>query len=139
MEPRLNRQVTVKLEKPVFARLWAIAAQEGISVAEVVRQIVDEHFREESARMGTPVVEDAMRRVTEPHVDKLAGLITYAGLAAATSAWLGKALLNLLTDVDPNEVWDQAMARAKTSLRRTMEETEEVDDDQDQGATISEN
>lgn len=138
MEPRLTHQVNVKFDKPGFAKLCAEAQSQGITVAELVRQMVEERLQGESARMGAPVVEDAVRRVTEPHVDRLAGLITYAGLAAATSAWLGKALLNLLTDVDPNEVWDQAMARAKTSLRRTMEETEEVDDDQDQRATVSE-
>ncbi|MHB1127970.1 MAG: hypothetical protein ACYC2T_13650 [Bacillota bacterium] len=126
-----KRQVAVMLDTPVFARLWAEAMAEGISVAEVVRRIIDERIRDESARLGAPVVEDAMRRVIESHVDRLAGLVAHAGIAAGTSAWLVKALVNLLTQVDPDEAWDQAVTRAKTGLRRSMKGSEEVEDDQD--------
>jgi len=127
----MKRRVAVMLDTPVFAKLWAEAQAEGVSVAEVVRRIIDDRVRGESARLGAPVVEDTVRRVIEPHVDRLAGLIAHAGIAAGTSAWLAKALVNLLTQVDPDEAWDQAVARAKTGLRRSMKGTEEVEDDQD--------
>lgn len=81
--------------------------------------------------MGAPVVEDAVRRVMEPHIDKLAGLIAHAGIAAGTAAWLSKALVNLLTRVDPDDAWDHAVARAKTALRRSLRRAEVTDDDQD--------
>lgn len=128
-----KRQVAVMLDTPVFARLWAEAHAEGVSVAEVVRRIIDERIRGDSARLGVPVVEDAVRRVIEPHVDRLAGLVAHAGVAAGTSAWLAKALVNLLTQVDPDDAWDQAVARAKTGLRRSMRaEEDEDEDEQDQ-------
>jgi len=130
MEPRLSEQVSVRFDKPTFIKLSVAAAAERITIAEQVRRIVQAHYREESARMGMPVVEEAFRRVIEPHIEELAGLITHTGIAAGTSAWLAKALVNLLTQVDPDEAWDQAVARAKTGLRRSMKGAEAVDDDQ---------
>ncbi|TDA70302.1 MAG: hypothetical protein D9V47_01815 [Clostridia bacterium] len=75
----------------------------GVSVAEVVRRIIDERIRGDSARLGVLVVEDAVRRVMEPHVDRLAGMLAHAGVAAGAAAWLARALVNLLTQVDPDE------------------------------------
>lgn len=127
MEPRLSHQVSVRFDKPMFAKLWAASTAEGITVAEQVRRIVEAYFRGESARVGAPVVEDAIRRVMEPHIDRLAGMIAHNGVAAGTAAWLAKALVNLLTEVDPDDAWDQAMARAKAGVRRSMKENTEVD------------
>lgn len=127
-----KRQVAVMLDMPVFSRLWADAQAEGISVAEVVRRIIDERIRGDSAHLGVPVVEDAVRRVIEPHVDRLAGMLAHTGVAAGTAAWLAKALVNLLTQVDPDDAWDQAVARAKTGLRRSMSTAEDDEDEQDQ-------
>jgi len=115
-----KKQVAVMLDMPVFTRLWAEAQAEGVSVAEVVRRIIDERIRGESARLGVPVVENAVRRVIKPHVDQLAGMLAHAGIAACTSAWLGRALVNLLTQVEPDEAWEQAVAQAKTGLRRSL-------------------
>jgi hypothetical protein len=128
MEPRLSEQVSVRFDKPTFIKLSVAAAAERITIAEQVRRIVQAHYREESARMGMPVVEEAIRRVIEPHIE---GLITHTGVAAGTSAWLAKALVNLLTQIDPDEAWDQAVARAKAGLRRSMKGAEAVNDDQD--------
>lgn len=127
MQPRLNRQVNVRFNTTVYTKLLTEAETQGISIAEVVRRIVEEYMRSESARQGYPVVEDAVRRVIEPHVEKLAGMIAHNGVAAGTAAWLAKALVNLLTEVDPDDAWDQAMARAKAGVRRSMKENTEVD------------
>ncbi|TDA67848.1 MAG: hypothetical protein D9V47_10085 [Clostridia bacterium] len=126
-----KRRVAVMVDTPVFARLWAEAQAEGVSVAEVVRRIIDERIRGDSARLGVPVVEDAVRRVMEPHVDRLAGMLAHAGVAAGTAAWLARALVNLLTQVDPDEAWEQAVARAKTGLRRSLKAAEEDEDEED--------
>jgi len=83
--PRLEENLSLKVSREVFIKLQTEAELNKTTLSKVVRRIIDQHFENQSARIGTAVVEDAVRRVIEPHVDQLAGLITYSGLAAATS------------------------------------------------------
>lgn len=131
-EERLNRQVKVRFDTPTFARIWADAEANGVTIAETVRRIVEDFYKYQSARVGAAVVADVLRDVIEPHVDRLAGMLAHAGIAAGTSAWLVRALVNLLTQVDPDEAWEQAVARAKTGLRRSLKAAEEDEGEEDQ-------
>ncbi|TDA65764.1 MAG: hypothetical protein D9V47_01085 [Clostridia bacterium] len=128
MTAKLEGKITAKVSRQVYAELQTQARVQGLTMSELVRNILDEHLRNEAARLGVPVVEDAIRRVIEPHVDQLAGMLAHAGIAAGTAAWLNKALVNLLKDVDPDEAWDQAVARAKAGLRRSMRVGEQKED-----------
>lgn len=128
MTAKLEGKITAKVSRQVYAELQAQARVQGLTMSELVRNILDEHLRNEAARLGAPVVEDAIRRVIEPHVDQLAGMLAHAGIAAGTAAWLNRALVNLLTDVNPGEAWDQAVARAKAGLRRSMRVGEQKED-----------
>lgn len=130
MSQRLDRQVKVRFDTPTYARILSESEVNGVSAAETVRRVVEEFYQQQSARMGAAVVEDTLRRVIEPHIDQLAALITYAGVSAGTSAWLAKALMNLLTQVDSDEAWDQAVARAKVGLRRSLKGTGDIDDEE---------
>lgn len=130
MSQRLDRQVKVRFDTPTYARIISEAEVNEISAAETVRRVVEKFYQQQSARLGAAVVEDTLQRVIEPHIDQLAALITHACLSAGTSAWLAKALLNLLTQVDPDEAWDQAVARAKVGLRRSMMGMEDVVDEE---------
>lgn len=130
MRPRLSEQVSVRFDKVVFVKLSAAAAAENTTIAEQIRWIVEKHFSNESAELGVNTVETALRRVIEPHIDQLAGLVTNACISAGTSAWLAKAIINLLTQVDPDEAWEQAVGRAKVGLRRSMRDIKEASDEE---------
>lgn len=120
MTAKLEEKITAKVSRQVYAELQAKAQVQGLTSSELVRNILDEYLRNEAARLGVPVVEDAIRRVVEPHVDQLAGMLAHAGIAAGTATLLNRVLVNLLTDVNPDEAWDRTVARAKAGLHRSM-------------------
>lgn len=130
MVPRLEEKITTKVSKEVYALLQAEAMVQDSTVSEVVRRIIDQHLAYEAVRMGSRVIEDAIRLAIEPHIDRLATLITHTGISTGTAAWLGKALVNKLTRVDPDEAWNQAVARAKVGLQRSIRGIEEDFDEE---------
>lgn len=117
----LTHQVNVKFEKAVFANLWARAQGEGTTVAEVVRRMVMAQLAQGAAEQSTGTVEDTLRRVLEPQVDRLASLVALGVIEAGAAAQIGKALAGKLiqpsrTDLDA--LWEEAHERAKAVLRR---------------------
>lgn len=122
-----KRQVSVMVLDDVYSRLKAEAETEGVSIAEIVRAIIYKHQSDQGAKIGAYVVEDAVQRVTGPQIDRLASLIAHTAIASGTSAWLVRALLNLTTDVNTENAWDQAVAEARAGLRRVF--SQEVNTD----------
>ena len=85
MNTKLEEKITAKVSRQVYAEPQAQARVQGLTIGELVRDILDildEHLRNEAARLGLPVVENAIRRVIEPHVDQLAGMLAHVGIAA---------------------------------------------------------
>lgn len=115
---RLSESVAVRFNLDIYSRLQADAQAENISMSEVVRQIVEQHYQKQGAELGLPVIEEALRRVLVPHVDRLAGLSAHAGIAAGMSAWLSRRLLKELTEVDTGDVWVKVHALSKENLKR---------------------
>lgn len=118
-----KKQIAVALPRETYMLLKAEAETEGVSIPEVVRQIIHQHQTDRAAKIGAYVVEDAVRRVINPHIDQLASLIAHTAIASGTSAWLVRALLNLTTDVNTQDAWDQAVVESRASLRRVFSRT----------------
>lgn len=117
----LTHQVNVKFEKSAFATLWARAQGEGTTVAEVVRRMVMDQLAYGAAEQSTGAVEDTLRRVLEPQVDRLASLIALGVIEAGAAAQIGKALTAKLIQpsrADLDTLWGEAHERAKAVLRR---------------------
>jgi hypothetical protein len=119
-----KKQIAVALPRETYMLLKAEAETKGISIPEVVRQVIHQHQTDRAAKIGAYVVEDAVRRVTGPQIDRLADLIAHTAIAAGTSAWLVRALLNLTTDVNTQDAWDQAVAESRAGLHRVFTRTE---------------
>lgn len=122
-----KKQIAVALPLETYILLRAEAETKGISIPEVVRQVLHQHQTDHAAKVGAYVVEDAVRRVTGPQIDRLAALLAHTAIASGTSAWLVRALLNLTTDISTEEAWDQAVAEARAGLRRAS--SQEVNTD----------
>ncbi|MBZ4687335.1 MAG: hypothetical protein JG764_968 [Clostridiales bacterium] len=127
MEKRLGEMIGVRFGKKISSRLKAEAEAEGISVSEKVREIVEKHYQRECTRESLPALENALRKIVDRHVERLAGLCVHAGIAAGTSAWLVRSILKKEYGADTTpEIWAQAVTRAKENLKRgTMEERKE--------------
>jgi len=124
MEKRLGEIATVRFNKKISSRLKAEAEAEGITVSEKVRDIVEKHYRQECTRESLPEVEEALRRIIDRHVERLAGLSVHAGIAAGTSAWLVRSLLKKeFGSKVISKLWTESISKSKQNLRRgTMEE-----------------
>jgi hypothetical protein len=93
--------------------LEAEARRRKVSVAEVIRVALQEHFARDAEHRVLPLLQEALA----PHVDRLAALAAKTYVAAAAAAWQA----NWLVDVakgDPTEVMRAAVARAHVDLRR---------------------
>ena len=97
--------------------LQAEARSRGVSVAEVLRQALQEHLSRRAEHHVLPVLSEAMA----PHVDRLAALMDKAIVAAGTAAWEVNHLIGKDTTRPPShavEMMRASVARAVMDLRR---------------------
>lgn len=124
----LTHQVNVRFEKVIFANLWARAQGEGTTVAEVVRRMVMAQLAHGAAEQSAGAVEDTLRRVLEPHVERLASLIALGVIEAGAAAQIGQALAVKLVQPGREQLdalWAEAHERARAVLRRPVAAGEE--------------
>ncbi len=109
--------------EPLQVRLAAIdrdalrseAAAKGTTLAEVVRQAIREHLSRQTLARSLPLLDQALGK----HIDRLAGLIAKAFVAADMANWQARALIAaLVPDQEPHAVMQEARTRALTDLRR---------------------
>ena len=94
--------------------LEAAAEARGVSVAEVIRQAVQEHLaRREGDRM-IPLLDETLSK----HVDRLAALLAKVYVAAASASWQANYLVGRDPKADPVDIMRAAVTRALVDLRR---------------------
>lgn len=107
--------VTVRYDDPTFAALQLEAQSRHLSLAEVVRGAVGEHLARQTLARALPLLDAAFGK----HVDRLAGLLAKAFVAAGMASWQARALIAaLVPDQDAAAVMRQARLRALADLRR---------------------
>lgn len=68
-----KRVVSIRLDTPVFARLWAEAQTAGVSVSETARRRLEVSLREGDVSLAAGVVEEALRRPVHHRCGEEAG------------------------------------------------------------------
>lgn len=105
----------VRFSPTDMAALEAEARGKSVPLAEVVRQSVAEHLARQTAARTVPILDACLGK----HVDRLAGLIAKAFIAADMANWQTRALVAaLVLDQQPDAVMREARARALVDLRR---------------------
>lgn len=94
--------ITVRYDEGTYAALTAEAARRKVSVAEVVRQAVQQHLAAEAAPVLMPevatILESTLERVLGRHVNRLASIGSRAVIEAAWSKWLLVAIIERSAD-----------------------------------------
>jgi hypothetical protein len=113
-----------------MSQLKLKSEEEGVAVAEMGREIITNFLQKQKAIDVIPEIEDALRRVMLPYIERLLAITVHGSIAAGTAAWLSRAVLKQLTDLEVEEVWVEAVERSKSNLRRgtMLEPKEEVVD-----------
>ncbi|MGC8489119.1 MAG: hypothetical protein ACP5QO_13025 [Clostridia bacterium] len=92
------------------------AAAKGTTLAEIARQAVREHLSRQTLARAVPLLDQALGK----HVDRLAGLIAKAFVAADMANWQARALVAaLVSDQRPDVVMREARVRSLADLRRS--------------------
>lgn len=123
---RLMVRITAKLEK----QLQAEAARRGLSVANLVRDILEQALGEEAAGLaakeGREALEEAIKRAIKPEINRLAKLIYRAGHAAAAAMYLNTQAIADMGKHDAVEMYHMARKKAANYFRENFEEEDEV-------------
>ena len=94
--------------------LHAEARSRGVSVAEVLRQALQEHLARRAEHRVLPLLSEALA----PHIDRLAALITKAIVTAGVAAWEVNYLIGLEPKSNATVMMRASLARAVLDLRR---------------------
>ena len=115
-------QVRLSASDREALRVEALA--KGTSIAEVARDAISEHLARKTLARAVPLLDRALGK----HIDRLAGLIAKAFIAADMANWQARALVAaLVQDQEPDAVMREARVRAFADLRRN--EADIGDDD----------
>lgn len=115
---RLSKRVTTRYSKDIYDKIESDAKKNDMRISEYIRKIVEDHYLKESADAGLEVVEDALKRVMNPYIDRLAELSAHSAVAAGMSAWLTRSLMKELTNVDTEDAWEKSYALSSVCLKR---------------------
>ena len=108
------QEVKTRLAPDDAAMLEAAAEARGVSVAEVVRQAVQEYLARREGDRVLPWMDEALSK----HVDRLAALITKAIVTAGVAAWEVNYLIGLEPKSNATVMMRASLARAVLDLRR---------------------
>lgn len=114
---KFAKMIQIRVTEDLDKRLKAEATKRGLSVANLVRDILAQALAERAALEGRDVLDRAIRRATKPGEDRLARLIVKAATAAATSMYLNTQALADLGKHDAVELYQQARRKAVAYLR----------------------
>lgn len=114
---KFAKMIQIRVTEDLDKRLKAEATKRGLSVANLVRDILAQALAERAALEGQDVLDRAIRRATKPGEDRLARLIVKAATAAATSMYLNTQALADLGKHDAVELYQQARKKAVAYLR----------------------
>lgn len=118
---RFVKRLMVRIPEKLERRLRAEATRRGLSVANLVRDILEQALSEEAAglaaREGREALEEVVRKAIKPEMDRLAKLISRAGHAAAAAMYLNTQAIADMGKHDAVEMYHMARKKAATYFR----------------------
>ncbi|GAF27414.1 uncharacterized protein encoded in hypervariable junctions of pilus gene clusters [Moorella thermoacetica Y72] len=114
---KFTRLIQIRITEDLDKRLRAEATRRELSVAVLVRDILEKALTEEAAIDGRQALDQAIRRAIKKDVDRLAGLLVKSTMAGATAMFLNVQVLNDLGKHDAANIYHVARKKAVEYLR----------------------
>lgn len=114
---RFKHRVNLWIDDDLAARLKAEATRRELSVAVLVREILNRALIEEAAIDGREALDRAIRRAIKKDVDRLAGLLVKSTMAGATAMYMNVQVLSDLGKHDATNIYHVARKKAVEYLR----------------------
>lgn len=114
---KFARHLKVKITGDLDAKLKAAATRKQLSVATVVRDILEQALSEGAAVEGREALDKAIKRAMKPDVERLAKLIVKSTMAGAASMYLNVQAIADLGKNDAVELYQEARKKAVAYLR----------------------
>jgi len=121
---RFPKYLHFGLSADLHAALKAEATRRGLSVANLVRDLLTQALAEQAAIEGRDALQKAIQQAIRPDVNRLATMLQKAVVAAATSMYLNTQVLADLGVRDAVEMYQQARKKAVAYLREREAEDE---------------
>ena len=127
------RKTTVKLHQRLYDVIENIAKKEGVTVSEVMRDLLDkaltERVTEENMDVIARVVRQQVEVVMKPHVERICALSSKGGHMAAAAAFLNtQALMDLVPPErkkDARQMYENARKKAVAYMKTKTDEFED--------------
>lgn len=131
------RKTSVKLYQRQYEAIERIAKNEGTSISDVIRELIDRALTEKVAEENTDLIAHVVRKqvevVMKPHIERLAALSSKGGHMAARAAFLNvQALMDLVPPENRKDVrsmYDNASKKAVAYMKTRVEEFEVQEED----------
>lgn len=114
---KYTRHLKIKITNDLDAKLKATAIRKQLSVATLVRNILEQTLTEGAAVEGREALDNAIRRALRPDIERLAKLIVKSTVAGATSMYLNVQTISDLGKTDAVEIYQGARKKAVFYLR----------------------
>ncbi|MDK2816232.1 MAG: hypothetical protein PWR22_861 [Moorella sp. (in: firmicutes)] len=114
---RFKHRVNLWIDDDLAARLKAEATRRELSIAVLVREILNRALSERAAIEGREALDLAIRRAIKKDVDRLAKLMVKSTMAGATAMFLNVQVLNDLGKHDAANIYHVARKKALEYLR----------------------
>lgn len=126
------RKTSVKLYQRQYDAIERMAKNEGTSISDVMRELIDraltEKVTEENTDLIAHVVKKQLEVVLKPHVERLAALSSKGGHMAARATFLNvQALMDLVPPENRKDVramYESASKKAVAYMHMPVEEYE---------------
>ena len=126
------RKTSVKLYQRQYDAIERMAKNEGTSISDVMRELIDraltEKVTEENTDLIAHVVKKQLEVVLKPHVERLAALSSKGGHVAARATFLNvQALMDLVPPENRKDVramYESASKKAVAYMHMPVEEYE---------------
>ena len=126
------RKTSVKLYQRQYDAIERMAKNEGTSISDVMRELIDraltEKVTEENTDLIAHIVKKQLEVVLKPHVERLAALSAKGGHMAARATFLNvQALMDLVPPENRKDVramYESASKKAVAYMHMPVEEDE---------------
>lgn len=126
------RKTSVKLYQRQYDAIERMAKNEGTSISDVMRELIDraltEKVTEENTDLIAHIVKKQLEVVLKPHVERLAALSSKGGHMAARATFLNvQALVDLVPPENRKDVramYESASKKAVAYMHMPVEEYE---------------
>lgn len=131
------RKTSVKLYQRQYEAIERMAKNEGTSISDVMRELIDRALTEKVAEENTDLIAHVVRKqvesVMKPHIERLAALSSKGGHMAARATFLNvQALMDLVPPENRKDVrsmYDNASKKAVAYMKTRVDEFEVQEED----------